>query len=346
MGLGGFPAVSLQQARLAAREARDLLREGKDPLASKGAARSRRLNALTFAEAASRCIEDRRAQWRNAKHAQQWTSTLQTYCQTFAQTPVAEVDTDMVLRALKPIWTEKTETACRTRMRIESVLNWAMAHGYREPGLNPARWPGHLDQVLPNPAKVRSIRHFPAMDYRQLPGFIPVLCSRSGAARRALAFLILTASRVSEVTGATWAEVDLDAEIWTVPAARMKGNQPHRVPLPSQAIRLIKGERMAADSPDSLLFPSPFGGSLSDTSLRRLLQEQLGCRDFTLHGFRSSFRDWASEATDVASEVAEKCLAHSIGNRTERAYRRGDLLDKRRVLMQQWADFCVGTTDG
>jgi integrase len=339
MGLGGFPAVSLQQARIAATEARGLLREGVDPLATKGAARSRRANALTFGQAATRCIEDRRAQWQNAKHADQWNNTLRIYCQTFAHTPVAEVDSDMVLRALKPIWTEKTETACRTRMRIESVLNWAMAHGYRQPDLNPARWAGHLDQVLPNPAKVRSIKHFPAMDYRQLPAFFTELLAREGVARRALAFLILTASRVSEVTGATWGEVDLDADIWTLPAARMKGNQQHRVPLAPQVIALLdKGPEAA--SPGSLLFPSPFGGALSDTSMRRVLQQQLGYREITLHGFRSSFRDWASEATDVASEVAERCLAHSTGNRTERAYRRGDLLDKRRPLMEQWADYC------
>jgi len=188
MGLGGFPAVSLQQARIAAREARNLLQQGLDPLAMKGADRRRRANTLTFEQAAQRCIEDRRAEWRNHKHAEQWTSTLRTYCANFAQVPIDEVDAELILGALKPIWTEKTETASRTRMRIEAVLSWAMAHGYRPAGLNPARWDGHLDQVLPNPSKVRPIRHFASMDYRDVPAFIQDLSNRDGVARRRLVF--------------------------------------------------------------------------------------------------------------------------------------------------------------
>lgn len=338
MGLGGFPAVSLQQARIAAREARDLLRDGVDPLTRKGAVRSRRANRLTFEQAVHRCIEDRQAQWQNGKHAAQWTSTLCTYCGVFAQAPVSDIDADMVLQALKPIWSRKTETACRTRMRIEAVLNWAMAHGYREPGLNPARWKGHLDQVLPNPSKIRNITHFAAIDYRELPVFFAELYEKESAARRALAFLILTASRVSEVTGATWGEIDLQGNVWTIPGARMKRGPEHRVPLAPQAAALLKRE--AEFTSENTLFPSPFGGVLSDTSIRRVLQEQLGRAELTVHGFRSSFRDWCAEETDVPSEIAERSLAHTIGSRTERAYRRGDLLEKRRPLMEQWASFC------
>lgn len=339
MGLGGFPAVSLQQARSAARQARDLLQQGIDPLARKGFARRRRVNAVTFEQAAERCIEDRRAQWKNAKHADQWASTLRTYCESFAHVPVEEVDTEMILRALKPIWTEKTETACRTRMRIEAVLSWAMAHGYRPPGLNPARWDGHLDQVLPNPSKVRPVRHFAAMDYHEVPGFFHELTQRDGTARRALAFLILTAARVSEVTKAKWSEFDLESAIWTIPAERMKGNQQHRVPLAPQAMALVERDEGAPLAPQTLVFPGR-PGELSDTSMRRVLQDQLRREHVTVHGFRSSFRDWCAEETDVPSEVAERCLAHSIGSRTERAYRRGDLLNKRRPLMEQWAIFC------
>ncbi len=338
MGLGAWPEVTLAMARERAREARRRIAEGYDPLNEK----RERVKRLLFQEAAVALMESKRSGWRNAKHAAQWRSTLESYAYPIlGDLDVQAISTHEVLAVLKPIWLVKTETASRVRQRIEAVLDYASALGARD-GANPARWRGHLDHLLPRPGKVRAVRHFPALDWREAPAFMAELIQGNGSGARALAFLILTAARSCEVRGATWDEIDFKARVWTIPAPRMKASKEHRVPLSDTAVAQL-GEPY---DPDELVFPST--GSvirpMSDMTLSAVVK-RLGTLDITVHGFRSTFRDWAGEATPFAREVIEAALAHGLKNKAEAAYARGDLFAKRRRLMDAWATFLSDLTD-
>jgi integrase len=332
MGLGPYPEVSLADARERALEARRVLkRDGKDPLAERS-----RPKLLTFRAAAEALIEAKRPGWRNAKHAAQWTATLATYAwPKLGALDVRAVDTAAVLEVLRPIWTAKTETASRVRQRIEAVLDYATAIRART-GENPARWKGHLDHLLANPSKVRAVKHHAALDWRLAPAFMAELAKRAGIDARALAFTILTAARSGEVRGMRWSELDLEGAVWIVPPGRIKAAKEHRVPL-TPAARALLGD---PEEPDALVFPSPIkaGKPLSDATLAAVLG-RMGYGDITVHGFRSTFRDWAGETTAHAREVVEAALAHRLKDKAEAAYARGDLFAKRRKLMQDWADY-------
>ncbi len=336
-GLGPLDSVPLADARKRAQEARRMLAKGKDPIVERRAQR----RAPTFREAAAAYIDAHEAGWRNPKHRQQWRNTLNTYAApVIGDLPVDEVRTPDVLRVLEPIWRTKVETASRLRGRIEKVLDWAAAQGFcsRE---NPARWRGHLDALLPAPSKMKRVQHHAALDWREVPAFVVKLHAQLGIAARALEFAIMTAARSGEVRGATWEEIDLDASTWTVPVDRMKSEKEHRVPLSDEAVRLLRDLPRFEGS--SFLFPSPrTGRPLSDAALGKVLKDMgLGV---TAHGFRSSFRDWAAESTGFPNHVCEQALAHSIGDRVEAAYRRGDLFEKRRRLMESWSTYCTTPT--
>src|SRR4051794_4485385 len=331
MGLGPYPEITLARARERAMEARRLVKEGRDPLAE----RSRGM-ALTFKAAAVALIESKRPGWRNAKHAAQWGSTLETYAYpVLGRLDVKGVDTQAVLEVLRPIWTTKPETASRVRQRIEAVLDYAAAVGART-GENPARWRGHLDNLLAKPSKVKRVEHHAALDWREAPAFIAELTRREGIAAKALAFAILTAARSGEVRGMTWREVDREAAVWTVPASRIKAGKEHRVPLAAAALALL----VEPGAPETLVFPSPMreGVLLSDMTLTAVLR-RMGRGELTAHGFRSTFRDWAGETTAHAREVIEAALAHRLQDKAEAASARGDLFAKRRRLMEDWATF-------
>lgn len=323
MGLGSAAVVSLLEARQAALQQRKVLAAGKDPIASRRAAQAA---GMTFGEAADAYIEAHRASWKNEAQANQWRQSLADHGPD-RDLPVADVDTAAVLRALNRIWKAKTETATRVRGRIERILDWAKVQGLRE-GENPARWRGHLDHLLPKPAKLKQVKHHAAMPYGKVPAFMATLRRRESGNRRALRFTILTAARTEEVAGAQWDEFDLKAAVWTVPAERMKAGRRHRVPLSGEALAILRS--LPRDRP-----PFPSSGMLN--LLRKAPPKGLG-QPYTVHGFRSSFRDWAAEQTDFPGEVVEMALAHTIKDKTEAAYRRGDLLEKRRELMQAWAD--------
>lgn len=326
MGLGPLSAVSLAQARDRAAEARTQLAFGQDPIAQRKAAQAA---GVTFGECADAYIESHRGGWKNGAQGDQWVQSLRDHGPA-RSLPVAEVDTDAVIACLAKIWPTKTETASRVRSRIERVLDWAKVRGYRS-GDNPARWRGHLDKLLPRPSKVRKPKHHAAMPYRDVPAFMVRLAERDSRRRQALRFTILTAARTEEVTGATWPEFDLDAKVWTIPPERMKGGREHVVPLSDAAVAILQ----AMDRREP-----PFG--LSENAMLYLVQKPapkgFGL-PFTVHGFRSSFRDWAAETTDHAGEVVEMALAHAIRNKAEAAYRRGSLLEKRRQLMDAWAAY-------
>jgi integrase len=327
MGLGKLDTVTLSEAREKARDARKLKAGGIDPLAAKrasrAAARAASVKSVTFAECADAYIRARRTGWRNARHAEQWQQSLDDYVFPIIGTlPVVAVDTALVLKVLEPIWHTKTETASRVRNRIELILDWARVSGYRD-GENPARWRGHFDKLLIQPAKVK-IRHHPAMPYADMPSFMTELHAQEGVGARALEFLILTAARSGEVRFATAAEFDKASAMWTVPPSRMKGNREHRVPLSVRALTLVD-DVCAHISMNAMM--------------RALSKIRPG---LTVHGFRSTFRDWAAEQTSTQNEVVEMALAHAIPSAVEASYRRGDLLDKRRELMTAWAKFCCG----
>lgn len=341
MGLGGFPDVPLADARQAARKARELIREGRDPIeearAAISARRASQLKDLTFKEAALAYVAAHEAAWRNAKHANQWKSTLETYAYPkMGSLLVRDIELLHVLSALEPIWSTKTETATRLRGRIELVLDWATARGHRE-GLNPARWRGHLDKLLAKPSKISRVSHHAALPVDQIGGFVAELRQVSGMGARALEFAILTAARSGEVRGATWSEIDLNTGVWTVPADRMKAGREHRVPLSPAAVSLL-GALPRLDGSE-LVFAAPRGGLLSDMTLTAVLRRMKVAA--VPHGFRSTFRDWASERTNYPRDAAEMALAHTIGDKVEAAYRRGDLFEKRRRMMVDWADFCA-----
>jgi integrase len=330
-GLGPWPEVSLAEARERALTARRLTKAGRDPIAERGRGHGQ---GMTFRTAAEALIEAKRPGWRNAKHAEQWSSTLATYAYPkLGALDVQAIDTNAVLEVLRPIWTTKTETASRVRQRVEAVLDYATAVRARS-GDNPARWRGHLDHLLARPSAVHKVKHHAALDWRHAPEFMAALAKRSGVDARALAFSILTAARSGEVRGMRWGELDRQEAVWTVPASRIKAGREHRVPLEPAALALL-GE---PGTPDALVFPSPIkaGRPLSDAALAAVL-ERMGYRDITVHGFRSSFRDWAGETTPHSREVIEAALAHRLKDKAEAAYARGDLFQKRRRLMQDWA---------
>jgi integrase len=339
MGLGAVNAISLAEARRKAQAARALLVDRIDPIDARNAQRAAealdRARTITFADCASRYVEAHRAGWRNAKHQYQWKQTLgDAYCAPIASLPVSDIDTGLVLKVLEPIWTEKPETATRLRARLERVLDWATTRGYRK-GANPARWRGHLSTLLPALKKRQRVRHHPALPYEQIGQFIAELRKQGGTAARALEFTILAAARTGEVVNATPDEFDLDKGVWTVPAGRMKGGVEHRVPLPPRAVEIVRAQ------PEGVyVFPGGKGGRpLSNMAMLALLR-RMGREDLTVHGFRSSFRDWAAECTTYPHQVCEKALAHAVSDATEAAYRRGDLFEKRRRLMAEWATHC------
>lgn len=342
MGLGATHTVTLAAARAQAKECRLMLRDGKDPLDTRKAAKLAEAMAkarmMTFDQCAAAYIAAHRGSWKNAKHASQWENTLSTYATPIIGTlPVADVDTALVVKVLSPIWQSKTETATRLRGRIESILDWATVSKHRQ-GENPARWRGHLENLLADPSRVARVVHHPALPWQEVGAFMAELRAREGIAARAVEFTILTAARSGEVRGATWDEIDLTAGLWTIPAERMKGKREHRVPLSPPALALLS----ATPRLEALVFPGRREGvGLSDMSLTAVLR-RMGRTAITVHGFRSTFRDWCAEsvANSFPREVCEHALAHSLPDKVEAAYRRGDLLEKRVMLMQAWASFC------
>jgi integrase len=340
IGLGGFPDLPLAGAREAARAVRSKISAGINPIVESRAARSSlqaaTASAWTFRQCAEALIEAKIPEWKNAKHAAQWTATLRTYAYPVLGNMLArEVELPHVLAVLEPIWKTTTETATRLRARIEAVLDWATTRGYRE-GLNPARWKGHLKNLLPAPSKIAKVEHHPAIPIGEVGHFMAALRAQSGDGAKALEFAILTAVRSGEVRGATWSEIDIASAVWTIPAARMKMDKEHRVPLSAPALALIK--QLPKIAGNDLLFPAPRGGQLSDMTLTAVLRRmQIKA---VPHGFRSTFRDWCSERTGYSPEVAEMALAHAIEDKVEGAYRRGELFEKRRRMMRDWAVFC------
>ena len=342
MGLGPIRDVSLAEAREGAREARRLRRVGVDPIDAKrqrqAAARLDAAKMITFSQCAAAYIENHRAAWTNGKHAAQWEATLRTYAYpVFGNLPVAAVDTALVVRVLDPIWSRKPETASRLRGRIEAVLDFAKVRTYRD-GENPARWKGHLREALPAVNKLRKIKHHAALPYAEIGAFMADLRTREGGAAAALEFAILTAARTGEVIGARWSEIDMVAGVWTIPAERMKARVEHRIPLSKQALAVLR--RAAARRVNDVVFSGQKPGrALSNMALLMMLR-RMGRDDITAHGFRSTFRDWAAERTTFPREVVEAALAHTVANKVEAAYRRSDLFEKRRPLIQQWGSFC------
>jgi integrase len=343
MGLGALNQISLADAREAAQAAAKLLREGKDPLGERAreAEAGRATNAAaTFEEVAEMFIRSHEGTWRNTKHRAQWRATLATYAfPDFGNRPVSQIAVAELMRVLEPIWRTKPETASRLRGRIESVLDYAGARGWRS-GDNPARWRGHLSNLLPARSKVARVKHHAALAWPQISDFMSDLRNEPGTAARALEFIVLTASRTGEVLGATWAEIDLAARVWTVPADRMKAGRAHRVPLSNAAAALL-GDLPARNQDDGdYIFPgAKLGRPLSKMAPAMLLR-RMKLPDITVHGFRSTFRDWAAERTNFTREVAEAALAHTLRDKVEAAYRRGDLFEKRREMMEAWAHFC------
>jgi integrase len=332
IGFGSARDVTLARARELARGARGRLAEGINP---KEARKS--VEGATFGECADRLIAAMRPSWRNSKHAAQWETTLREYAAPLRRLPATTITTDDVLSVLKPLWNEKPETASRLRGRIERVLDAAKAQGLRT-GENPARWRGHLDQLLPKRQRLTR-EHHAAMSYGDVPAFICALQSRQATAALALEFTILTAARRGEVLGARWHEFDLAHAVWTVPAHRMKAGREHRVPLSRRAVAIVKALRQADGSEFVFVGHKP-GKPLSGMTLGKVIR-RMKIEDVTVHGFRSAFRDWAAESTNFPNEVCEAALAHVIGNKAEAAYRRGDLFEKRRKLMEAWAAYCA-----
>jgi integrase len=344
MGLGPLALFGLSEARAKALDARRLRHEGIDPIETRKAQRMRaRLDAakaITFKECAEAYIKAHRAGWRNRKHARQWEVTLATYAEPLMGLPVQAVDTTLVLKVLERIWSTKPETASRVRGRIEAVLDWAKVRGYRTDE-NPARWRSHLDKLLPARGKVRRVEHHAALPYAELPGFLVALREREGLAARAFEFTVLTAARTGETIGARWNEFDLLDKTWTVPAARIKAGREHRVPLSARALAILQEMQAHRHADDGFVFPGGEPGKPIWNATFLTLLRRLGRGDLTTHGFRSSFRDWVAERTNFPSEVAELALAHAVRNPVEAAYRRGDMFEKRRKLMEAWGTFCA-----
>jgi integrase len=332
-GLGPTHTFSLHEARDKAKQLRQQLKAGIAPPKAKTVVQQQKLEAakqMTFGQCVDAYLETHDAAWKNVRHAAQWRSTLTEYCQEIADLPVKSIDTDLILRVLTPIWKTKTVTADRLRGRIERVLSWAKGRDLRS-GENPARWPGHLDEMLPAPGKIAKIEHHPALPYPEMPRFMAELRSRDLLSARALEFTILTAARTSEALQACWSEIDFDAKVWTVPADRIKAARDHRVPLSDRAIAILKEQQ--AHRHGNRIF------NLADGTMRAMLR-RMGVGAVP-HGFRSTFKDWASERTSFENHVSEAALAHAVGDKVEAAYRRGDALDKRRKLMEAWSRYCA-----
>jgi integrase len=341
MGLGPLHTFALEEARARARAARQQLADGIDPLDARKAERAGRAleaaKAMTFADAARQYFDQHEGKWKNRKHRAQFLATLRDYAlPVLGGLPVAAIDTGLVLKCIEPIWQSKTETASRVRGRIEAILDWATVRGYRA-GDNPARWKGHLGEVLPARRQIAKVQHHRALPFADVPGFVSDLQAREGMGARALEFAILTASRTGEIIGARWSEIDLDRKLWTVPAERMKGGREHRVPLSDRAIALLRALPREADF---VFAGERRGTAIASTAMSNLLG-RMGRLDITVHGFRSTFRDWAAETTGYPNHVVEMALAHMIGDKVEASYRRGDLFSKRSRLMADWAKYCM-----
>jgi integrase len=343
MGLGSALDFSLKEAREERDALRKLIKRGIDPLelrkAERHAKKLETAKAITFRAAAARFIEANRSGWKNAKHAAQWEATLKTYAYpVFGDLPVQSVDTALVMAVLDPIWSKKTETASRVRGRIESVISAAKSRG-EFVGENPARWKGHLDAVLPKQSKVSKVKNHPALPYADLPAFMQALRAREGIAAAVLEFQILTASRPGNAVGARWTEFDLSAAVWTIAGENMKGGKDHKVPLSAAALAVL--EKMAKIKTGDFVFFSGAGDkALSDAATGAVL-DRMGRADIVPHGFRSTFRTWGGNKTNFQRELLEKALAHLVGDETERAYDRGDMFEKRRLLMDAWATFAT-----
>lgn len=363
IGLGGFPGVTLSQARDKAREARAKIESGIDPVEERKAAKAALVAAqrrgLTFADAVDKALAAKLNAFKNAKHRQQWENTLATYATPdLGKMLVQDITTQDVLRVLQPLWMEKTETASRLRGRIEAVLSWATVAGHRT-GDNPARWAGNLKELLPPPSKVATEGNHPALALDDAPRWFAALQAREGFGARALEFATLTATRSQEVRGATWDEIDLDKALWIIPGARMKMGKEHRIPLPTRAVAMLEVLPRLKDNP--LVFPAARGGQLSDMTLSATMKrmhkadiieggagflDRVSKRPAVPHGLRSTFRDWVAERTAYPGDMAEVALAHKISNAVEASYRRGDMIEKRRRMMADWAHFVGGKTQG
>lgn len=343
MGLGSYPAVSLANAREAGRQAQDLIRSGNDPIDDRDSKRRsqtvRSSKMMSFSKAAERFISIHEPTWTNNKHYTQWVNTLATYAQpVIGSLAVDEVEQQHILQILEPIWKSKTETASRVRGRIEQILNWATVQGMRT-GPNPARWRNHLDILLPAPDRISPVKHHPAVTISDAKAIYESVQMSRGYGSLVLQLQILTAVRSGEARGACWSEIDLEGRTWIIPSSRMKAKLEHRVPLSDQAMLLIRNQPMTAGT--DLIFPSSSLKPLSDMTLTAVMRRlKLSA---VPHGWRSTFRDWVGECTDYPGELAEKALAHSVGSKVEQAYLRGDMLQKRRQLMQDWADFISPT---
>lgn len=346
MGLGSLKNFNLEEARERARKARQQLADGVDPIDSRDEERraqqvARALadaRAVTFEQAATQYFEFHQLKWKSDKHRAQFLSSMRDYAYpVLGKLAVAEVDQVLVQKALDPIWLVIPETASRVRQRIEAVLNFAKVRGWRD-GENPARWKGHLDHVLPARTLIRKVVHHRALPFAEVAEFMRLLRLREGTAARALEFVVLTAARTSEVTGATWAEIDLNEGIWTVPAERMKAGREHRVPLSAAALAILRG--LPREDGNEFVFVGPRANGLSNMSMEMVLRRMGYKEKATTHGFRSTFRDWVSEATSYPDVLAESALAHLTGDKVELSYKRGDVLIKRRKMMETWAVFC------
>jgi integrase len=351
MGLGSASVVTLKRARELTDDARRLKAEGIDPIERRRqhevASKAEAAKAIIFREAAKQFIDNHKVGWKNPKHRQQWTNTIDTYTNpVFGDLLVGEIDTALVMKVLQPIWTVKPETASRIRGRIEAILDAAKTQGQRS-GENPARWKGHLANLLPAKGKVRRVRNHPALPFPAVPAFMELLRARPSLSARGLEFTILTATRCNESANAHWREIDLEAAVWDIPAERMKRERPHRVPLVGRALEILKS--FPADQRSGWIFPGVGkreGRAMSEAALEKMLHLMGDWRDkagqrITCHGFRSSFRDWVGERTNFPREAAEVALSHKVGTETERAYQRGDLFEKRRKLMEAWARYCA-----
>jgi integrase len=342
MGLGPYPDISLAEARERATAQRRLRLDGLDPLTEKRSLRAsqaaQRAKAMNFRQCAEKYIEAHSAGWRGVKQLTEWNSTLTRFAYpVIGSLPVQAIDVALVMRVLEPIWTVKPETASRVRQRIEAILGWATARGFRS-GDNPARWRDHLANLLPAPSKVAPTEHHPALPYPEIASFITELQQQESIGARALEFAILTAARAGEVLGAKWGEINLAERLWTISGARMKEGKEHRVPLSASAMAILKMQEIRLGD---YVFPGRNGSSpLGKTTVFKLLR-RMGRGALTMHGFRSTFRDWCAERTNFPREVAELALAHSVGSEVERAYQRGDLFQKRRQIMDAWARFCT-----
>ena len=343
MGLGSLNLISLATARNMTLECRRQVLSGLDPLEerarSKRARQLAQARSITFQQAAEHCIASKTPEWKNAKHAQQWTNSLTAYAYpVFGTLSISDLDTDLVLKAIEPIWISKAETASRVRQRIETVWDWARARKYVE-GENPARLRGHLDKILAKTAKVKRVKHHAAVPYKQISPLIKKLRGRKGSSALALEFMILTAARTGEVRGARWQEIDLSTKVWIIPADRMKASKEHRVPLCDRAVEILNSIK-SNRNPDGYVFPGwKAETGLSDGAMLTLLRK-MDVGPYTPHGFRSTFRDWAAEeAHEFSNETVELALAHTIKNKAEAAYRRGDQLERRRALMLAWSEY-------